>query len=167
MGLKELYESGDARFPYVNTVVAQQEETAGARPGVNFFDGTPRTRTLAPDQFQDEFQRNAAGAFKYGASGRGGKVPGQDVSTDGLGGLSRWTGNALNIAFNDASSAPSLASIYNRYKGFKQGATWNAAPSFHRWRPDSDFKESLTDDQLTKTRVTGAASGPAPAGLNG
>lgn len=173
MGLKELYEgSNGGQFPYVNTVRTQQASDAGsAAPGVNFLDGLPRTKTQTPDQMQTEFTRNDAGSLKYGASGRNAKTPGTADDVAGTGGLSRWTTSALNIAFDDASTQPSLSSIYNRRKGFKSSSpvNWAGQDSFHRWTPKvgKSFVESLTDVDKSKTRVTGSPSGPSPSGING
>lgn len=173
MGLKELYEgANNGQFPYVNTVKTNQAADVGAVAGVNFLDGLPRTRsTTAVDQMQTEFSRNAEGALKYGASGRNALTPGASDDVTGTGGLSRWTTSALNIAFDDASTSPSLSSIYNRRKGFKSSSpvNWSGHTNFHQWTPKTgkSFIENLTDADKSKTRVTGAPSGPSPSGLNG
>jgi hypothetical protein len=123
MGLKELYESaasGDAANTYVNANLAQRFATGATGTnitGVNFFDGdrVPRTNTetdedgnetevTAPDEYQTQFIRNPAGAYRYGGSA---KVPGIATAVGAESAeapeLTSWTRKALNIAFGSGT----------------------------------------------------------------
>ena len=137
--------------------------------GTNFFDGTARTRVPTADQFQTELTRNRPGALKYDASGQNGQTPGSSRSVTGLGGLSRWTANALNIGFKDAQVRPGKTSIHNRFKVFKGNDRWNGKTNFHLYNPveaDKQFNKVLST-QFQKDRATAGTPSPSPAGLQG
>jgi hypothetical protein len=138
-----------------------QEESVGAKPGVNFLDGEGvAPKAVPPNTYQREFARNAAGAFRYKTPGQNNLSVGTDI-TDKIEdvtpttGLTRWTSTALSKAFLAGDS-----SLLNKYKTFR-------GKTYHDYSPltGRDFITRLPD--ITKPRVTGAASGPSVSGLKG
>lgn len=156
MNLEDRYKAA-AATTYVGKVRDQQAaKTAG--PGVNFMDGIGRDAwdaavNPAPDQYQEEFTRNAAGDFRYGG---GGKVPGTSYT------LSRWLNKGLEKATEYFAN--------NKFTTIIAGDTRNAPGRVvHAFSPLSGktFGESQILSELAKGKITGAASGPTPGGLNG
>lgn len=156
MNLEERYNQAAANT-YVGRVRSLQAADAGAKDGVNFLDGDARNvwtpgSTAAPDQVQTEFKRNAEGDFRYGG---GGKVPG---SADNTYKLSRWLKKGTdkgdtyltNNRFTTVNDVRNSSTLLQRYNWLKE---------------DSTFAGKLPE--LSKGKVTGAPSGPSPAGLNG
>lgn len=154
--LEELYNeaAGDS---YVGRVRQQQAADAGtADTGTNFFDGVGRDQqNNAPDEYQDEFSRNTAGDYRYGG---GGKVPGTEGTT-----LSRWLSKGIAKAFGDVDGNTNENNYFTspRFNPNYQDISGELV-KVHRYAPlaDRDFKSNLAD--LSRGRVTGAASGPKP-----
>lgn len=156
MTLEERYNAASANT-YVGRVKnSQAADVGGNKPGVNFFDGDPRSvwspdSTAAPDQVQNEFTRNAAGDFRYGG---GGKQPGAGTTYD----LSRWLAKGVdkgdtylsNNRFTTVSDVRNASTLLQKYNWLKEDAT---------------FAGRLSD--ISKGKVVGSPSGPSPAGLNG
>lgn len=145
MNLEERYNSA-APSSYVGRVRDGQSSEAGAGPGVNFMDGTPRTAP-GPDEVQREFTRNNAGDFKYGG---GGKVPGTYA-------LSRWLTRGLEKARDYFTN--------NKFTTIAQGDTRNApGTQVHKFSPlpGKKFEESSIISELAKGKINGPASGPTP-----
>jgi hypothetical protein len=168
MNLEQRYNSAP-ESTYVGKVRARQAAEAGEGPGVNFLDGDQRgtwspASEAAPDTMQKEFTRNAAGDFRYGG---GGKVPGG--TNDGSFPLSRWLDKSLKIAFGGVGPA----SLPNGYWGNTRFTTIrdarNAGTNLHNYAPvpGRAFQEADILSELSKSKITGSPSGPAPAGLNG
>jgi len=167
MTLEERYNaaSGDT---YVGRVRALQAAEAGAGRGVNFFDGSGRDAwsaesTAAPDEFQDEFTRNGAGAFRYGGEG---KAPGSAANDYSL---SRWLSKSLNIAFGGEGPRTQPAGYWNNNRFTTVNDTRNAGTLLHRFAPvdGKRFDESALLSEMAKGVLSGAPSGPSPAGLGG
>lgn len=152
MNLEERYNSAAANT-YVGRVKQLQAADAGAREGVNFFDGDARgtwspDSTAAPDQVQKEFTRNAAGDFRYDG---GGKVPGTYT-------LSRWLQRGVEKGDTYLTN--------NRYTTVSDVRNANTIIQKYNWlKTDTNFVAYLSE--FGKAKVNGSPSGPAPAGLNG
>lgn len=174
MTLEERYNNASANS-YVGRVRSRQANDAGAGAGVDFMDGQPKKGVNSEDKYQTEFIRNDAGSLKNGKPGQNGQTPGSSGDLTGLKGLSRWTADALNIAFTKAGAG--LESIWNARKGFKSSQTvkWSDPTdartvynSYHRWTPSTGFINSLsaTDGiNSTQSRVKTTPKGPSPAGF--
>lgn len=160
MNLEQRYLNADPATT-AGKVRTLQEETVGANTGVNFLDGDGvAPKAVPPNTYQTEFKRNVAGAFRYSAAGQNGQRPGTDTtedieSTGPNKGLTRWTTTALKKAFLGGNS--SLLTKYRTFKG----------KNYHDYSPliGQDFTTRLPD--LTKAKVIGSPSGPAPSGLAG
>ena len=152
MTLEERYNSAGANT-YVGRVKNLQAADAGTGPGVNFMDGDGKSqwgpgKTPAPDQVQTEFKRNTQGDFRYGG---GGKVAGTYT-------LSRWLTKGIdkgdtyltNNKFTTVSDIRNASTLLQKYNWMNEGKTFAG-----------------TLPSLSKGKVTGAPSGPSPAGLNG
>lgn len=176
------YKSLEARYngatadSYVGRVRIRQASLTATGPnenGVDYMDGQPKGTGTDPDKYQTEFKRNNAGTFKYDNVGNRGKKPGTDGSTDGLSGLTRWKGDALQIAFTNSGAG--LTSQWTRRKGFKSAQTvkWTdptdntAYGNYHRWIPTTSFVDSLPSEANpgTQSRVKTTPKGPSPAGF--
>ena len=151
MTLEERYNAA-GQDSYAGRVRQRQAADAGtADTGVNFFDGVGRDQgNNTPDQYQDEFTRNEAGDFRYGANS---KVPA--ASNDGSYPLSRWLQRGLEKAFDSAESyyqstryRPSYADLNG-----EELQTHRHAPL-----PDRDFVSKLGVG--ARGRVAGRPSGP-------
>lgn len=152
MNLEERYNAAGAET-YVGRVKTMQAADVGAGAGVNFFDGDARNvwspeSTAAPDQVQTEFTRNNAGDYRYGG---GGKVAGAYS-------LSRWLNKGVekgdtyltNNRFTTVSDVRNASTLLQKYNWMNEGKTFAG-----------------TLPALSKGKVSGAPSGPSPAGLNG
>ena len=177
MTLEQRYNDAAANT-YVGRVRTRQAAGSTETNGVDFMDGQPKLSTSPEDAYQTEFKRNPAGAFKYGAPGQNNLLPGTDASTEATGapiGLSRWTANALNIAFSAASTG--LQSRWVKYRGFKSASptkwvdpTTNQSYSYyHRWDPTGNFVNALPNTVpagqsglSTQARVKTTPKGPSP-----
>jgi hypothetical protein len=166
MNLEERYNNASENT-YVGRVRARQAAEAGAGPGVNFLDGDTRGTwspgtEAAPDTIQKEFTRGAAGDFRYGG---GGKEPGAGDSYL----LSRWLDKSLKIAFDGVgpSRLPTGYWLNSRYTTLND--VRNQGVKLHNYAPVSGkaFSEAEILSELSKGKITGAPSGPSPAGLNG
>lgn len=167
MGLKELYEGGDPKYPYVNTVRTRQAADAGAINGVNFMDGTPRTQgNNAPDEYQDEFKRNEQGSFRYGGNS---KVPGSQPDTSYL--LSRWLEKSLKIAFDGEGPTTQPAGYWQNNRFTTLNDPRNGSAKVHNYAPKvgKTFYEDASLSQFAKNRADPKATiyGPTPGGING
>lgn len=153
MTLEERYNAAGADS-YVGRVKTLQAADVGAGKGVNFLDGDGRGQwspgsEAAPDVVQNEFTRNAAGDFRYGG---GGKVPGSYL-------LSRWLDRG--ITKGDTYFANNKFTTIQDVR--------NPNNLVHKYSPLSgkSFQDIGKLSELSKGKVTGAPSGPSPAGLNG
>lgn len=158
MTLEERYNAAGLNS-YVGRVKGLQAAEAGSGPGVNFVDGVARSEwspnsIAAPDVVQTEFTRNNSGDFRYGA---GGKTPGSPANSYLL---SRWLQKGLEKAFG-----PDSYYTNNRYTTVND--VRNANNKIHAYAPlpNKDFIGNLME--MSKGRVNGSPSGPAPSGLNG
>jgi len=135
------------------------KDITSLKRGVNFFDGVGRAPgNPAPDEYQTEFQRNAPGDFRYGA---GDKVPAG--TNDKSYPLSRWLSTALDKAFG-----PTGYITNTRFTTI--GDVRNAPNTLvHKYAPlpGREFKQSPILSQLSKSKIIGSPSGPAPSGLQG
>lgn len=156
MTLEERYQKAPATS-YVGKVRDAQAADVGSGAGVNFMDGEGKSKwesgkSPAPDQYQNEFTRNAEGDFRYGG---GGKVPG---SPDNTYKLSRWLTKGTQKGDTYLTN--------NRFTTINDTRNANTLLQRYNWmKEDSTFAGKLP--ALTKGKVNGAPSGPAPAGLNG
>jgi hypothetical protein len=156
MSLEKRYaDATSPTFVHLKTV-----GVAGAS-GVNFLDGNGvAPKATPPNTYQREFTPNKEGAFRYAERGQNNLGVGVDI-TDKIEdvtpskGLTRWTTTALSKAFLAGDS-----SLLNKYKIFR-------GKTYHDYSPltGRDFITRLPD--ITKPRVTGAASGPSVSGLKG
>jgi hypothetical protein len=167
MTLEERYNAASADT-YVGRVRALQAAEAGAGRGVNFFDGDARSTwspdtTAAPDQFQEEFTRNNAGAHRYGGDG---KAPGSAANDYSL---SRWLDKSLNIAFGGVGPTTQPTGYWNNNRFTTVNDVRNAGTLVHRFAPVTGkrFDESALLSEMARGVISGAPSGPSPAGLNG
>jgi hypothetical protein len=165
MNLEERYKAAGENT-YVGRVRARQAADAGAGPGVNFLDGDKRSpgSDAAPDAFQAEFTRNSAGAYLYGGAGLE-----PAATNDGSYPLSRWLEKSLKIAF-DGVGPSRLPSGYWRNTRFTTvNDVKNSGTEIHNYAPVSGkkFEEAAILSELSKGKLTGAPSGPSPAGLQG
>lgn len=172
--LEERY-NGAAADSYVGRVRTRQAADSTVPNGVDFMDGQPKQNNTGDDKYQTEIKRNKAGTFKNGDTGNRGKLPGTDGSTTGLTGLTRWTGDALNIAFTKAGAG--LESRWNQFKAFKSAQTvkWTdptdnrAYTNYHRYTPltNQKFVDTLPPEANpgTQARVKTTPKGPSPAGF--
>jgi len=164
MTLEERYGAAD---PSTSAGKARtlQEETVGAKPGVNFLDGEGvAPRAVPPNTYQNEFTRNAAGAFRYKATGQNLLGTGVDT-TDKIEdvtpakGLTRWTTTALKKAFLAGDS-----SLLTRFKTFR-------SKTYHAYTPltNGSFFESQQLSPFAKERANPKSSGygPGVTGLAG
>ncbi len=159
MNLEERYNAA-GNDTYVGRVKEFQAADAGARAGVNFLDGDGRAEwspsaEAAPDVVQEEFTRNAAGAYRYGGAG---KTPAG--TNDGSYPLSRWLARGVEKGDTYFTN--------NRFTTI--GDVRNApGTTVHKFSPleGKRFDESAILSELSKGKIGGAASGPSPAGLNG
>lgn len=112
MSLESLYNSAAANT-YVGTVRTKQAADAPAGPSiVNYLDGTTRGKERQADEFQTEFTRNGAGAFKTG----GAQGIARNVGTT----LSRWTSKAYELAFGGKGPVSLINGFYtNRFTNNK------------------------------------------------
>jgi hypothetical protein len=163
MTLEERYNAASADT-YVGRVRALQAAEAGATKGVSFFDGNGRdawspTATPAPDEFQDEFTRNEQGAYRYGGAG---KVAGSE-------GISRWLDKSLKIAFEGEGPRTQPAGYWGNNRYTLLNDSRNAGTLLHRFAPigGKKFDESAMLSEMAKGIISGAPSGPSPAGLGG
>lgn len=105
MSLESLYNSA-ATNTYVGTVRTKQAADKGAGQSmVNYLDGETRGTERQPDQFQTEFTRNVAGAYKTGGA--------QGVSRNPSTSLSRWTSKAYDLAFGGKGPSSLINGFYN------------------------------------------------------
>jgi len=166
--LEERY-NGAPETTYVGRVrMRQAADVGGNKPGVDFMDGSGRGSwssgggTPAPDEFQTEIKRNAAGDFRYGG---GAKSPA--LTNDSTYPLSRWLDKSLKIAFDGVGPA-SLPTGYHRNNRFTLlNDNRNMNVKLHNYTPrlNDDYTNTLIE--LSKGHVTGAPSGPSPSGLSG
>jgi len=163
MNLEERYNAAP-ESTYVGRVRARQSADAGAGPGVNFVDGDPRgvwspDGTAAPDQVQAEFTRNALGDYRYGGGGKEAAA-----TNDGSYPLSRWLARGVEKAFKSADS------YFNNTRYTSIGDTRNAPGTLvHKYAPldGKQFDEAAILSELSKGKISGAPTGPSPAGLGG
>jgi hypothetical protein len=168
MNLEERYNAAGENT-YVGRVRARQSYDAGAGPGVNFLDGDKRTNwspgsEAAPDAFQSEFTRNEPGGFLYGG---GGLEPA--ATNDGSYPLSRWLDKSLKIAFDGQGPSRLPAGYWRNTRFTTVRDVRNGGTDVHNYAPVSGkkFEEAAILSELSKGKITGPASGPSPAGLNG
>lgn len=161
MNLEERYNTA-AATTYAGRVRTTQAADVGVGLGVNFFDGDGREQwrpgTTAPDDVvQNEFKRNAAGDFRYGG---GGKVPAATNNKSYP--LSRWLSRGTDKGDTYFTN--------NRYTTIIGGDVRNVpGRQVHTFSPLSGkkFDESSILSTFAKGRISGGASGPAPAGIGG
>jgi hypothetical protein len=146
---------------YVGKVrTTQAAETTSTR-GTNFLDGDGRNSwgpgtTPPPDVVQDEFKRNAEGAFRYGG---GGLTPAATNNKSYP--LSRWL--ARGVGKGDEYL------VNPRFTSLITGDTRNEPNRIiHRFSPlaGKTFYDFIVS-AITKTKFVGPASGPPPSGING
>jgi hypothetical protein len=159
MNLEERYRTA-AASSYVGKVRTTQAADAGAGQGVNFLDGNSRPQfqpgsVAAPDEVQDEFTRNVAGAFRYGG---GGKTPAS--TNDKSYPLSRWlpAGTDKGDTYFTNNRYTTISDVRN-------------APGtiVHKFSPlaGKAFDVSAVLSSFAKSRISGGAAGPSPSGVNG
>jgi hypothetical protein len=156
MNLEDRYKAASADT-YVGKV-REQQASGAAGFGVNFMDGQGRgvwdpSVTAAPDQYQEEFKKNASGDFRYDG---GGKVPGTSYT------LSRWLDRGLEKGDEYFTN--------NKFTTIIAGDTRNGPGRLvHAFSPlpGKTFSESAILSTFGKGRLSGGASGPTPGGLNG
>lgn len=149
MNLEQRYNAA-AATSYVGRVRATQAADAGVGKGVDFMDGTPKTAPTAMDAVQTEFTRNAEGDFRYNG---GGKTPA--ATNDKSYPLSRWLAPGVN--------AVDTYFVNNRFTTI--GDTRNAPGTMvHKYSTlnGKRFDESAILSALSKGKISGAPSGPAP-----
>ncbi len=157
MSLENLYNDAPAAS-YVGKVRTTQEANVGAVQGVNFMDGTRRSKNnQTSDAFQTEFKRNAAGAYVAG----GAQPPARDIQAASSNGetpldsanpsLTRWTSRVGQFAFNGSNRGPD--SLINGFYGtptiFRKDSKGN---TIHNYAPlpQSTFGEK---DSWAKSRI--------------
>lgn len=168
MNLEQRYNQA-GQDTYVGRVRARQSYDATGDAGVNFLDGDKRANwapgsEAAPDVFQEEFTRNDPGSFLYGGAG---KEPA--ATNDGSYPLSRWTQKSLKLAF-DGEGPSRLPTGYWRNTRFTTvNDIRNGGTQVHNYTPVTgrQFREADILKEFSKGLITGAPSGPSPAGLNG
>ncbi len=155
MSLEALYNDA-AASTYVGKVRTTQEASADTTSGVNFLDGTRRSRNNdTADEFQKEFTRNEPGSNVAG----GAQPPvGLGKSTSVVtGGLSRWTNKAIKLAFN-ASSGEGPASLvkgfYHTPTTFRVKKFGDSSANIHNYIPTNGY---TTANSFARVR---AVSGP-------
>lgn len=157
--LEDMYNNAGSET-YVGQVRTLQAEDRGRGAGVNFLDGDGRGKfspglNPAPDAFQTEFTRNAAGDYRYGG---GGKVPGTYNT-------SRWLEKSLKLAF-DGEGPSSLPTGY--FLNNKFNPLLSNGERLHKFAPLTG--KTLLDNTSNFTRsiiVGSSVSGRLPLGLAG
>jgi hypothetical protein len=155
MSLKDLYENASENS-YVGRVRTRQSSDAGAGQGSNYMDGTPRQQNnSAPDEFQKEFTRNNAGAFKYGGDG---KTPA--ATNDKSYPLSRWLSKAFKLAFEGQGPTTLPNGFFtNRFRVINDAKNFNKTVHNYAPLPGLSFREQNSD---AKKRIDGSPAGPQP-----
>ena len=141
------------RYTAATSPTIAQVKTIGtaASPGVNFWDGGPRTRTPAVDTVQKEFTPNEAGTLTTPAATNNKTYP-----------LSRWL--KVGVEKGDAYLANSRFTTISDVRN---------APGtiLHKFSqlPNKSFFANGGLSAFAKTRANPNSSGygPGPAGING
>lgn len=125
--------------------------------GVDFLDGTPRTRVPAIDTVQAEFTPNLEGDFKYGG---GNKVPA--ATNDKSYPLSRWL--AKGVTKGDTYLANNKFTTF----GDVRNAAGTILHKFSQLEGKSFFSAGgLSPFAAARANPNSNSYGPGPAGISG
>ncbi len=141
------------RYTAATSPTIAQVKTIGtaASPGVNFWDGGPRTRTPAVDTVQKEFTPNAAGTLTTPAATNDKTYP-----------LSRWL--LVGVQKGDAYLANSRFTTISDVRN----APGTILHKFSQLVDKSFFAAGgLSEFAKTRANPNSSGYGPGPAGING
>ena len=148
MDLLKRYEEAAKTSP---TIAQVKTIGTAASPGVNFWDGGPRTRTPAVDTVQKEFTPNAAGTLTTPA-----------VTNDKTYPLSRWlsVGVQKGDAYLTNSRFTTISDVRNAPGTILHKFSQLADKSFFAAGGLSEFAKA-------RANPNSSGYGPGPAGING
>jgi hypothetical protein len=147
------------RYTDSTSATIVQAKTLGeiASPGVDFLDGTPRTRTPAADTVQTEFTPNETGAFKYD-----GKSKKPAATNDKSYPLSRWLekGVKRSDTYVADPQRTQISNIRNKPGTVVHKFSQLDAKSFFEAGGLSEFAKA-------RANPNSSTYGPGPSGVNG